>query len=60
MNMKMWTGVVLGVSLTSPSLTAAKPKDSLPAFWVDDDLGKGFSQARRSSKPLMIVFRCVP
>ncbi len=35
-------------------------KEILPGFWVDDDLEKGLSQARRTGKPLLVVFRCPP
>ncbi len=34
--------------------------DALPGFWVDDDLEKGLSEARKTKKPLLIVFRCPP
>lgn len=29
-------------------------------FWIYNDLDRGFSQAKRSGKPLLVVFRCVP
>ncbi len=34
--------------------------DALPGFWVDDNLEKGLSEARKTKKPLLIVFRCPP
>jgi len=29
-------------------------------FWIYNDLNKGFDQAKRTGKPLLVVFRCVP
>jgi hypothetical protein len=29
-------------------------------FWIYNDLDKGFNQAKRTGKPLLVVFRCVP
>jgi hypothetical protein len=28
--------------------------------WLYNDLDAGFAEAKRSKKPLMIVFRCIP
>lgn len=28
--------------------------------WIYDDLPRAFAQAREASKPLLVVFRCVP
>ena len=35
-------------------------EEALPGFWVDDDLEQGLSQARKTGKPLLVVFRCPP
>ncbi len=46
-----------------PSAAAVRGEetdDTLPGFWVDDDLEKGLSEARTTKKPLLIVFRCPP
>jgi len=32
----------------------------LPGSWIYDDLEKGFAESRKTGKPLMIVFRCIP
>jgi hypothetical protein len=32
-------------------------KDPCDASWVYDDLAAGFAQAKKTGKPLMIVFR---
>src|SRR5207244_1520533 len=36
---------------------AAMEKD---ARWIYNDVGRGFSEARRTGKPLLVVLRCVP
>jgi serine protease Do len=28
--------------------------------WIYNDLSKGFSEAQRTGKPLLVVFRCIP
>lgn len=28
--------------------------------WIYNDLGKAQAEARRSGKPMMLVFRCIP
>ncbi len=28
--------------------------------WIYDDISKGFTEAKRTGKPLMVVIRCVP
>jgi len=36
-------------------------KDTEPrGDWIYDDLAKGFAEAKRTGRPLMVVFRCVP
>lgn len=48
-------------SLTVPaSVRGEETEDALPGFWFDDDLEKGLSEARKTTKPLLIVFRCPP
>lgn len=29
-------------------------------YWIYNDLGKGFDQAAKSNKPLLVVIRCIP
>jgi hypothetical protein len=36
-------------------------KDTEPTGdWIYDDLARGLAEAKRTGKPLMAVFRCVP
>ena len=28
--------------------------------WIYNDLGKGFAEAKKTGKPLLVVLRCVP
>ncbi len=48
-------------SFTAPAPVRGEETDeALPSFWVDDDLEKGLPEARKTKKPLLIVFRCPP
>src|SRR5437868_891908 len=29
-------------------------------FWIYNDLDRGFDEARRTGKPLLVVLRCIP
>jgi serine protease Do len=29
-------------------------------YWIYNDLPKGFSEAKKSGKPLLLIIRCVP
>jgi len=42
------------------ALRAALKDDPLKGDWIYDDLPKGFAEAKRTGRPLMVVFRCVP
>ncbi|MCK6459723.1 MAG: thioredoxin family protein [Planctomycetes bacterium] len=55
--------------LLAATLVRADDKEALRAAlkdteprgdWIYDDLARGFAEARRTRKPLMVVFRCVP
>lgn len=46
--------------VTVPAPVRADAEENLPGFWVDDDIEKGLSQARKTGKPLLVVFRCPP
>ena len=35
-------------------------KDRAADFWVYDNLEAGYAAARKSGKPLLVSFRCVP
>jgi hypothetical protein len=59
-------GLVLGVLLLAGAPLAAQDKDPLreklkdsavDAAWVYDDIDKGFAEAKRTGKPMLVVFR---
>lgn len=50
-----WTG-----PRPAPAAGPQKDEETLPDFWVREDLDEGFARARREEKPLLIVFRCPP
>jgi hypothetical protein len=51
------------LALMSPSqdpkalLKKALKEENLPASWIYDDLDKGFAEAKKSGKPMLVVFR---
>jgi len=41
-------------------LRAAMGDTALAGEWIYDDVDAGFAEAKKTGKPLMVVFRCVP
>jgi hypothetical protein len=39
------------------SLKAALKDADVPASWIYDDISAGFAEARKSGKPMLVVFR---
>ena len=39
------------------SLKAALKDTDLPATWIYDDVSAGFAEAKKSGKPMLVVFR---
>ena len=37
-----------------------RAKVEAEGFWIYNDLDRGFAEARRSGKPLLVVLRCIP
>lgn len=35
-------------------------EDSAADFWIYDDVDAGYAAAKKSKKPLLVSFRCVP
>ena len=58
--------VLLGLGLVSvnadelASVVRAGLKDQAAEFWLYEDLDAGYAAARKSGKPLLVSFRCVP
>ena len=54
----------------APGLKAAEDRDTRvrrdrdevvsTGLWTYNDLGKGIAEAKRTGKPLLVVFRCIP
>ena len=61
---------VLGALLLPSLLIAAENRDTkvindrsdvlATGKWIYNDLSKGFGEAQRTGKPLLVVFRCIP
>jgi hypothetical protein len=63
--MRISTRFLLAAALASAAFAddklRAALKDAEPrGDWIYDDLGAGFAEAKRTGRPLMVVFRCVP
>ncbi len=47
--------------LTDPEVSIAKTlKDDADDRWIYDDIVRGFTEAKKQTKPLLINVRCVP
>jgi len=62
--MRIVTALLLATTLAhadDKTQLRAALKDSEPkGDWIYDDLAKGFADAKRTNRPLMVVLRCVP
>lgn len=63
-------GLAVLLFLTAASLTAAEDRKErvlndrkeveTAGQWIYNDLPKGFAEAARTGKPLLVVIRCIP
>jgi hypothetical protein len=61
---------IAGVLLLPSFISAAENRDTkvitdrtdvlATGKWIYNDLAKGFTEARRSAKPMLVVLRCIP
>lgn len=59
------TGLLLTLAAALLAKDDVRLKDALQddlvaASWIYDDIERGYAEARKSGKPLLISFRCVP
>jgi hypothetical protein len=61
--------MILTVALAAFTALQQMPKDALKTAlkdtevqgdWIYDDLPAGFAEAKKTGKPMLVVFRCVP
>lgn len=53
--------VAVGEELTrEQKVRNDRQKVEAEGFWIYNDLDKGFAEARRTGKPLLVVLRCIP
>lgn len=67
---QLFLGVFCLFLAAAPGLKAAEDRDSKvrrdrdevvsTGLWTYNDLGKGIAEAKRTGKPLLVVFRCIP
>lgn len=57
-----WTGLLLGdaVKDREGAVRSDKAKMEKDERWIYDDVPKGFAEAKRTGKPLLVVLRCIP
>ncbi len=66
--MAILTGLVLGIAAAHPETVAdrkgavLRDRTSLEndPRWIYDDYERGFAEARRTGKPVLVVLRCIP
>lgn len=51
---------VAGAQEISKQELRRKLKDDVHASWIYDDLPAAFAEGRKTGKPILAVFRCVP
>ena len=44
----------------SPQKLRAALEDRVSDAWIYEDIGKGYAEAKKTGKPLLVCFRCVP
>jgi len=49
-----------GVQTREEKVRNDRQKVEAEGFWIYNDLAKGFAEARKSGKPLLVVLRCIP
>jgi len=69
MRLGMWTAAAVAGCLSiaaqpqdgaKEQLRVALKDDVVKGDWIYDDLAAGYAAAKKSGKPMMVVFRCVP
>ena len=73
MRLRMWTLGAVAAGCLSAAVAAggqdggakeqlriALKDDNVKGDWIYDDLASGYAAAKKSGKPMMVVFRCVP
>lgn len=68
--MKRLGFVVLGVLFLAGSLAAQNPREEkvrndkkrveAGGYWIYNNLAKGFAEAKKTGKPMIVVLRCIP
>ena len=52
-------GFVAAQEVSKPELKKRLKDDAHPS-WIYDDLSAAFAEAKKTGKPILAVFRCVP
>lgn len=57
-----WAGLLMGETVKDRegAVRADKAKMEKDERWIYDDVPKGFAEAKRTGKPLLVVLRCIP
>lgn len=69
MNFRAWVTVAVAAACLSEAVAQDGAKEQLrialkdnevKGNWIYDDLPAGYAAAKKTGKPMMVVFRCVP
>ncbi len=52
--------VAISAMALAPAASSQRRGERLPSFWIRDNMQQGFELAKKTNKPLLIVFRCPP
>lgn len=58
----LWLGLMgaAGTQTREEKVRNDRKKVEADGFWIYNDLKKGFAEARKSGKPMLVVLRCIP
>src|SRR5438046_2096727 len=54
------TGLAAAQNPREEKVRGDKKKVEAEGFWIYNDLAKGFDEAKKTGKPLLVILRCIP
>src|SRR5262245_33439378 len=54
------TSVTTAQQPREDKVRADKKKVEAEGFWIYNDLAKGFAEAKKTGKPMLVIMRCIP
>jgi hypothetical protein len=62
LSLTTWLAVTgpAGAQTREDKVRADRQKVEAEGFWIYNDLAKGFAEAKKTGKPLLVILRCIP